>query len=184
MSPRCSSIRNGRTAISATRTTACAPTRSSPAGTSPRSTTAASARQPTFYRLATGTPGQPFVFQPRYDRIWQAGGTVSKDLGEMVLRGEAVYASGQGYSVTDLAVPQGVVQRSTLDYIVSVEFPLPGDTRLNLQGFQRAYLRRRRGRPRDQERRIRRERLSLDQADRRRSSRRSCGSRTSRTRAA
>jgi hypothetical protein len=32
-----------------------------------------------------------------------------------------------------------VVQRSTLDYIVSVEFPLPGDTRFNLQGFQRAY---------------------------------------------
>ncbi len=96
--------------------------------------------QPTFYRTATGNPAQPFVFQPRYDRIWQAGGTVSKDLGEMVLRGEAVYASGQGYSVTDPSVPQGVVQRSTLDYIVSVEFPLPGDTRLNLQGFQRAYF--------------------------------------------
>ena len=32
------------------------------------------------------------------------------------------------------------MQRSTLDYIVSVEFPLPGDTRLNLQGFQRAYF--------------------------------------------
>ncbi len=53
---------------------------------------------------------------------------------------EAVYASGQGYSVTDLSVPQGVVQRSTLDYILSVEFPLPGDTRLNVQGFQRAYF--------------------------------------------
>jgi len=95
---------------------------------------------PTFYRQATGTPGQPFVFQPSYDRIWQAGGTVSKDLGEAVLRGEAVYASGQGYSVTDPSVPQGVVQRNTLDYIVSVEFPLPGDTRLNVQGFQRAYF--------------------------------------------
>jgi hypothetical protein len=80
------------------------------------------------------------VFQPSYDRIWQAGGTVSKDLGEAVLRGEAVYASGQGYSVTDPSVPQGVVQRNTLDYIVSVEFPLPGDTRLNVQGFQRAYF--------------------------------------------
>ena len=96
--------------------------------------------QPTFYRVDTGTPAQPFVFQPRYDRIWQAGGTVSKDLGEMVLRGEAVYASGQGYSVGDPSVPQGVVQRSTLDYIVSVEFPLPGDTRLNVQGFQRAFF--------------------------------------------
>jgi len=94
---------------------------------------------PTFYRVATGTPGQPFVFQPRYDRIWQAGGTVTKDLGEMVLRAETVYASGQGYGVTSLAAPQGVVQHSTLDYILSVEFPLPGDTRLNVQGFQRVY---------------------------------------------
>ena len=80
------------------------------------------------------------MFQPLYDRIWQAGGTVTKDLGEMVLRAEAVYANGQGYGVTSLAVPQGVVKRSTLDYIVSVEFPLPGDTRLNIQGFQRAYF--------------------------------------------
>ena len=96
--------------------------------------------QPTFYRLPTGTLEQPFVFQPSYDRIWQAGGTVSKDLGDAVLRGEAVYASGQGYSVTDPSVPQGVVQRNTLDYIVSVEFPLPGDTRLNVQGFQRSFF--------------------------------------------
>jgi hypothetical protein len=96
--------------------------------------------QPTFYRLLGSSPSQPFLFQPRYDRIWQAGGTLTKDLGEFVLRGEAVYTSGQGYSVLDLAVPNGVVQRNTLDYILSVEFPLPGDTRLNLQGFQRAYF--------------------------------------------
>jgi hypothetical protein len=65
---------------------------------------------------------------------------VSKDLGEVVLRGEAVYASGQGYSVTQLSVPQGVVKRNTLDYILSVEFSLPGDTRVNLLGFQRAVF--------------------------------------------
>ena len=99
-----------------------------------------SSTQPTFYRLDTGTPAQPFVFQPRCDRIWQAGGTVSKDLGEMVLRAEVVYASGQGYSVTNLAVPQSVVHQSTFDYIVSVEFALPNDTRLNLQGFQRVFF--------------------------------------------
>jgi hypothetical protein len=99
-----------------------------------------SSTQPTFYRMPTGNPAQPFVFQPSYDRIWQAGGTVSKDLGEMVLRGEAVYAHSQGYSVTSLDVPQGVIRRSTLDYIVSLDIPLAGDTRLNLQGFQRAYF--------------------------------------------
>jgi len=96
--------------------------------------------QPTFYRLATGVPAQPFVFQPRYDRIWQAGGTVSKDLGDMVVRAEAVYGDGQGYSVTNLSAPQGVVHQSTFDYIVSVEFALPNDTRLNVQGFQRVFF--------------------------------------------
>jgi hypothetical protein len=39
-----------------------------------------------------------------------------------------------------LSAPQGVVKRNTLDYIVSVEFSLPGDTRVNLQGFQRAVF--------------------------------------------
>ena len=99
-----------------------------------------SSTQPTFYRLPSATPGQPFVFQPRFDRIWQAGGTVSKDLGESVVRAEAVYTNGQSYSVTSLTAPQGVVERNTLDYIVSIEWSLPGDTRLNLQGFQRAFF--------------------------------------------
>src|SRR6185295_13242344 len=95
--------------------------------------------QPTFYRLPA-PPGQPFAFQPRFDRIWQVGATMSKDLGEAVLRAEAVYTNGQGYSVTSLSAPQGVVLRNTLDYIFSIEFPLPGDTRLNVQAFQRAFL--------------------------------------------
>ena len=39
------------------------------------------AGSPTFYRELTGNPTQPFVYQPRYDRIWQAGGTFNKDFG-------------------------------------------------------------------------------------------------------
>jgi hypothetical protein len=95
--------------------------------------------QPTFYRIPSDTPDQPFAFQPRYDRIWQAGGTVSKDFGEGVLRGEAVYTHGLGSGLADFTAPQPIVMRPTLDYIVSVEFPLPNDTRLNLQAFQRVY---------------------------------------------
>ncbi|TMG87567.1 MAG: hypothetical protein E6H78_00870 [Betaproteobacteria bacterium] len=95
---------------------------------------------PTFYRLPTGVGDQPFSFEPRYDRIWQAGATLSKDFNEFVLRAETVYAHGQGYSVTDPGTPQGVAIRSTLDYILSVEFALPGDTRLNVQGFQRVFF--------------------------------------------
>jgi hypothetical protein len=95
---------------------------------------------PTFYRLASGLADQPFTFQPRYDRIWQAGTTLSKDFSDFVLRGEAVYTHGLGYSVTDPNAPQGVVTRATLDYILSAEFALPGDTRLNVQAFQRVFF--------------------------------------------
>jgi hypothetical protein len=94
---------------------------------------------PTFYRVPTGTPSQPFVFQPRYDRLWQAGATVTKDLGEVVLRGEAVYTDGLGYSVTSLATPEGVVVRPTFDYILSAEFAAADETRVNLQAFQRIF---------------------------------------------
>jgi hypothetical protein len=56
------------------------------------------------------------------------------------MRGEAVYTHGQGYNLADLSATQSVVTRSTLDYILSVEFSLPGDTRLNIQGFQRTFF--------------------------------------------
>jgi hypothetical protein len=94
---------------------------------------------PTFYRIPSSVAGQPFAFQPRYDHLSQIGGTVTKDLADFVMRGEAVYTHGRGYSVADVTAPQDVVRRSTLDYILSAEFSLPGDTRLNVQGFQRVY---------------------------------------------
>ena len=95
---------------------------------------------PTFYRLPAEVPGQPFIVEPRYDRIWQTGGTLSKDLGEFVLRGEAVYTHGQNFSVADFSAVESVVARQTVDYIASVEWALPRDTRLNLQAFQRHYF--------------------------------------------
>jgi hypothetical protein len=97
-------------------------------------------REPTFYRELSAVADQPFSFQPRYDRIWQAGGTLTKDFSDFVLRAETVYTYGQGYSVTNLSTPQGVVVRPTLDYILSAEWVLPGDTRVNVQGFQRVYF--------------------------------------------
>jgi hypothetical protein len=98
-----------------------------------------SSAQPTFYPTATGDPAQPVVFEPRYDRIWQAGGTLSKDLGDAVLRTEMVYTHGQGQTLAVSSLPIGVVTKSTFDYAVSVDFSLPGDTRLNIQGFQRVF---------------------------------------------
>ena len=93
------------------------------------------ATSPTFYRTPSGT------FQPQYDRIWQVGGTMSKDLGKVVLRGEAVYANGSHFASTDPAAPRGVVQRDTLDWIVSAEMPFESiDGRVNVQVFQRHYF--------------------------------------------
>ena len=90
-------------------------------------------RQPTFYTL----PGP--VFQPRYDQIWQVGGTANKDLGSFVLHFEGVYTGGQNYASTDPLAPQGVLQRNTFDWVVGTDFTLPHDVRLNVQLFQRLY---------------------------------------------
>jgi len=95
--------------------------------------------QPTFHREATGDPARPFEFRPRYDRISQVGATFSKDFDDFVLRGEVVYARGQRHALADLAAVESVVERSTLDYIVGADIPLPHDTRINVQVFQRVY---------------------------------------------
>ena len=96
---------------------------------------------PTFYRELTGVAAQPFVYQPRYDRIWQAGATFNKDFGSMVLHGEAVYGSGQNYATLDPAAASGVVSRSTVDWIASLDVPFTEiDGRTNFQVFQRVYL--------------------------------------------
>jgi hypothetical protein len=95
---------------------------------------------PTFYRIPGPSAQVPFNFAPRYDRIWQAGTTVSKDFGEVVLRAEAVYADGRNFATTDVTVPNGVVGRDTLDWVVSADFTVFGDGRLNLQAFQRLYF--------------------------------------------
>jgi len=96
---------------------------------------------PTFYRELTGVASQPFVFQPRYDRIWQAGATFNKDFGSMVLHGEAVYAKGQNFGTLNPATVDGVVARPTVDWIASLDVPFSEvDGRMNFQVFQRIYL--------------------------------------------
>jgi hypothetical protein len=94
---------------------------------------------PTFYREPGDDPTQPFIFQPRYDRLTQLGATLSKDFDSFVLRGEIVHTHGRGFTLADLSAPQGVVKRNTLDYIFALEWPLPREGRLNVQAFQRVY---------------------------------------------
>lgn len=94
---------------------------------------------PTFYRDAASVPGT-FIYEARHDRIRQFGGTLAKDFGSVVLKGEAVYTRGRQFSVLRLADADGVVPQNTIDWAVGLDFTLPADTRLNLQVFQRDFL--------------------------------------------
>ena len=85
-------------------------------------------------------PGQPFVFQPRHDKIDQLGGTLAKDLVAAVLKGELVYTDGRKFSVIRPTQPDGLVKQDTLDYALGLDFTLSGDMRLNLQFFQRVFF--------------------------------------------
>jgi hypothetical protein len=93
---------------------------------------------PTFYRELVLAPTPSLVYTPRHDRIWQLGGTLGKDLGPAVAKAEVIYTSGRKFSVARLSEP-GVVPQDTLDYVVGVEFALPGDARLNFQYFDRIF---------------------------------------------
>lgn len=92
----------------------------------------------TFYRDIDPF-AQTITWQARHDRIWQAGGTMSKDLGTAVLKGEAVYTDGRSFNVTRPTETTGVVRQNTWDWALGLDFNLPRDIRLNLQGFQRIY---------------------------------------------
>jgi len=95
---------------------------------------------PTFYRDVTLAPTPTTTFTPKHDRIWQLGGTLTKDFRSFVLRFETVYTSGKGYETTSLTPANGVVTQNTLEYIASVDFTLPRDVRLNVQGYQRYFF--------------------------------------------
>lgn len=95
---------------------------------------------PTFYREIVTDPQPTAVFEARHDRIDQYGGTVAKDLGSFVLKGEAVYTKGRSFNVVNITDPDGVVPQDILDWALGLDFTLPRDARLNLQFFQRAHF--------------------------------------------
>lgn len=93
--------------------------------------------QPTFYREISGSS---MIFEPRHDRINQTGGTLAKDFGSVVLKGEAVYTRGRKFGVLNVADADGLVAQNTLDWAGGLDFTLPADTRFNVQLFQRVYF--------------------------------------------
>jgi len=93
----------------------------------------------TFYRDALSVPGT-FIYEARHDRINQFGGTLSKDLGSVVLKAESVYTRGRQFSVSRLSDVNGVVPQNTFDWAAGLDFALPAETRLNMQFFQRVFF--------------------------------------------
>jgi len=93
----------------------------------------------TFYRDLVAGPAPTFVYSPRHDTIDQVGGTLAKDLGWTVLKGEAVYTDGRQFNVARLTQANGLVAQRTLDYALGLDFTPASDVRFNVQLFQRLY---------------------------------------------
>jgi hypothetical protein len=96
--------------------------------------------RPTFYRQIVTSPQSAFVYQARHDRIEQVGATLAKDLGSFVFKSETVYTRGRSYETSDVNDENGVVRQNTLDVVFGVDVPLPADTRLNVQIFNRTFF--------------------------------------------
>jgi len=85
-------------------------------------------------------PTPTVIFQSRHERISQFGGTLAKDFGDVVLKGEAVYTKGRSFNVLNAMDADGVVAQNTVDWATGLDFTLPAETRLNVQVFQRQYF--------------------------------------------
>jgi hypothetical protein len=96
---------------------------------------------PTFFRQVVTAPVPTVIYQPDHERIRQMGGTFSKDFQSFVLRGEAVYTWNRWFNLSQLndSNNNGAVRQNFLDYIFSIDFPLPLESRMNLQFFQRWF---------------------------------------------
>jgi len=94
----------------------------------------------TFYREIITAPTPTISYQARHDRISQAGGTLAKDFGDVVLKGEAVYTRGRSFTTLNAMDSDGVTPQNTVDWAAGLDFTLPAESRLNVQIFQRQYF--------------------------------------------
>jgi len=92
-----------------------------------------------FSRHTALLPTPVITFQPIHERIHQIGATLSKDLGPMVLKMEAIYTKDKQFSTTNAADVDGLVKQNIFDYIAGLEWSFPQETRFNMQIFQRLF---------------------------------------------
>lgn len=74
--------------------------------------------------------------EPRYRRTHLLGATVSRALGDVVLRGEGGYSTHRYFIASDPADPDGVVRTQELSYVFGLDWQAPRDVFLSGQIFQ------------------------------------------------
>lgn len=94
---------------------------------------------PTFFRTTVLAPTPTIRVRPDHERIHQAGVTMSKDTGSFIIKAEGIYTWDRYFNVTNTTDRNGVVRQNFFDYILSAEVPLPNESRVNIQLFQRLF---------------------------------------------
>jgi hypothetical protein len=94
---------------------------------------------PTFFRKFEAGPNPKIIFEPDHKKIHQFGGTLAKDFGNFLLKGEAIYTLDRRYIVDNLNDVDGVEKQNTLDYVIGLDYTTANGTDLNFQFFQRWY---------------------------------------------
>lgn len=78
-----------------------------------------------------------YNFAPAYRRAHLLGGSFSKALSDVVLKGEWVLNPQQHFSTLDATDADGVVQRSVIDYLVGLDYTFFDRLETNVQLMQR-----------------------------------------------
>jgi hypothetical protein len=86
-----------------------------------------------FRQLTGGT----FQFHPDYERAHLWGATLSKELADVVLRGEMVVNPHQSLVTFDPRDPDGILERGALDYVLGAGYTFFDRLQTNVQWMQR-----------------------------------------------
>ena len=75
------------------------------------------------------------LFRAQHERIHQFGATIAKDLGDFVIKSEAIFTKDRLVSVTDFSDLDGLTETDELRYVIGANWSLDKHT-FNAQFFQ------------------------------------------------
>lgn len=92
---------------------------------------------PVMYRtISSGV----YNFSPEYERQDITGATFSKEINDIVLKGESVFYRDGYFSIFDSTDTDGVVRKSFIDYLLGIDYTFFDKIDTNLQFMQRAIF--------------------------------------------